>query len=152
MKTGPRFVIEICGEDITLSCRIKLRNMEIKSHFNHVNFNVTDLDRSIAFYKEALGLEKTGEINHPDGEFKIIYLSRPGENFRLELTWLRDHPQPYNLGENETHLAMTVEGDYDAVREYHRSLGYICYENFEMGLYFIHDPDDYWIEILRDKK
>lgn len=126
--------------------------MEIKSHFNHFNINVTDLDRSIAFYKEALGLEKTGEINHPDGAFRIVYLSRPGESFRLELTWLRDHPQPYELGENESHLAMTVEGDYNEIREYHLAMGCICYENIEMGLYFIHDPDDYWIEILSDKK
>lgn len=123
--------------------------MEIKSHFDHVNFNVNDLDRSIKFYKEALGLEKAGEINHPEGDFKIVYLSRPGENFRLELTWLRDHPQAYELGENESHLAMKVEGDYDAIREYHRQMGCICFENEAMGLYFIHDPDDYWIEILK---
>jgi len=125
--------------------------MEIKSHFNHVNINVTDLDRSMKFYKEALGLEKTGEINHPEGAFKIVYLSRPGEQFRLELTLLRDHPQPYELGENESHLAMTVEGDYDEIREYHRQMGCICFENHEMGLYFINDPDDYWIEILKTK-
>lgn len=123
--------------------------MEIKSHFDHVNFNVTDLERSIAFYKEALGLDPTGEINHPDGAFRIVYLSRPGENFRLELTWLRDHKGAYDLGENESHLAMRVEGDYDAIREYHRQMGCICFENEEMGLYFIHDPDDYWIEILK---
>lgn len=125
--------------------------MEIKSHFDHVNFNVTDLERSMEFYKEALGLVKIKEINHPEGRFKIIFLSRPGESFRLELTWLRDHPQPYELGENESHLAMRVEGDYDAIREYHRQMGCICYENEEMGLYFIHDPDDYWIEILKMK-
>lgn len=125
--------------------------MQIKSHFDHCNFNVTDLDRSIRFYKEALGLEKVGEINHPDGAFKIVYLSALGESFKLELTWLRDHPQPYELGENESHLAMRVEGDYDKIREYHRQMGCICYENFEMGLYFIHDPDDYWIEILKAK-
>ena len=126
--------------------------MEIKSHFDHVNFNVTDLSRSIEFYRKALGLEPVGEINHPDGAFKIVYLSRPGENFRLELTWLRDHEGAYDLGENESHLAMRVEGDYDEIREYHRSLGCICFENEEMGLYFIHDPDDYWIEILKMKK
>ena len=125
--------------------------MEIKSHFAHVNFNVTDLDRSIEFYKKALGLEKTREIVHPDGKFKIVYLSRPGENFSLELTWLRDHEGEYDLGENESHLAMRVEGDYDEIREYHRNMGCICYENFDMGLYFIHDPDDYWIEILKAK-
>lgn len=125
--------------------------MEIKSHFDHVNFNVTDLERSIEFYRAALGLEKTGEINHPDGLFKIVYLSREGEDFRLELTWLRDHEGNYDLGENESHLAMRVEGDYEAIREYHRQMGCICYENEEMGLYFIHDPDDYWIEILKMK-
>ena len=125
--------------------------MNIKSHFAHVNFNVTDLERSMKFYKEALGLEKTGEIRHPEGAFIIVYLSRPGESFKLELTWLRDHEGPYDLGENESHLAMTVEGDYDKIREYHREMGCICFENHKMGLYFIHDPDDYWIEILRDK-
>lgn len=127
------------------------RVMEIKSHFDHCNFNVTDLERSIKFYKEALGLEKVGEIDHPDGNFKLVYLSAPGESFRLELTWLRDHPQSYDLGENESHLAMRVEGDYDKIREYHREMDCICYENEEMGLYFIHDPDDYWIEILKAK-
>lgn len=125
--------------------------MDIKSHFAHVNFNVTDLERSMKFYKEALGLEKIGEIRHPEGAFIIVYLSRPGESFKLELTWLRDHEGAYDLGENESHLAMTVEGDYDKIREYHREMGCICFENHEMGLYFIHDPDDYWIEILRDK-
>ena len=51
----------------------------------------------------------------------------------------------------KSHLCMRVAGDYDAVREYHRALGCICYENHEMGLYFINDPDDYWIEILPAK-
>ena len=54
----------------------------------------------------------------------------------------------YELGENESHLCLRVEGDYDAVREYHRSRGWVCYENHDMGLYFINDPDDYWIEVL----
>jgi lactoylglutathione lyase len=123
--------------------------MDIKAHFDHVNFNVTDLDRSIKFYNEALGFVKLKEIDHPDGAFKIVFVGTPDQKFRLELTWLRDHPQPYELGENESHLAVRVEGDYDAIREYHRQMGCICYENHEMGLYFIHDPDDYWIEILK---
>lgn len=126
--------------------------MEIKTHFDHFNINVTDLERSLKFYSEALGLEKVGEIVAEDGSFIINYLSRPGESFRLELTWLRDHDQPYELGENESHLALRVEGDYDEIREYHRKLGVICYENPSMGIYFIHDPDDYWIEILRPRK
>lgn len=126
--------------------------MQLKPHFDHFNIDVTDLERSLKFYKDALGLEPVGkEICHPNGAFKIVYVSTPDNSFRLELTWLRDHPQPYELGENESHLAIRMDGDYDEIREYHRQMGVICYENPEMGIYFIHDPDDYWIEILRQK-
>ena len=59
---------------------------------------------------------------------------------------------PYELGENESHLCLRVAGDYDAVREYHRAMGCVCFENHDMGLYFIHDPDDYWIEVLPVKE
>jgi len=122
--------------------------MDMRFHFNHFNINVADVERSVAFYREALGLEPVGVIDHPDLGYKITYLSAPGEAFRLELTWLADHKGPYELGENESHLCMRVAGDYDAVREHHRAMGCVCYENHDMGLYFINDPDDYWIEIL----
>ena len=123
--------------------------MEIKSRFDHFNINVTDLDRSIAFYDKALGLRETGRKEASDGGFTLVYLGDGQSPFRLELTWLRDHAAvPYELGENESHLCMRVAGDYDAVREYHRAMGCVCYENPDMGLYFINDPDDYWIEIL----
>ena len=79
----------------------------------------------------------------------LVYLGDGQSPFRLELTWLRDHATaPYELGENESHLCIRVAGDYDAVREHHRAMGCVCYENHDMGLYFINDPDDYWIEIL----
>lgn len=126
--------------------------MDTKFHFDHFNINVTDLERSLKFYREALGLEKCGEIRHPDGDFVITYLSAPGESFRLELTWLRDHNGPYELGDNESHLAFRVDADFDKVREMHRRMGVVCFENPEMGIYFINDPDDYWIEILPPKK
>lgn len=126
--------------------------MDIHAHFDHYNINVTDLERSMHFYREALGLEKVGEVNHPDGDFRIAFMSTPGASFKLELTWLRDHPQPYDLGEEEFHLAVRLDGDYDAIREYHRQMGCICYENHDMGLYFIADPDGYWTEILSTKQ
>ena len=126
--------------------------MEIKCHFDHFNINVTNLEKSLDFYKKTLGLEKCGEINASDGSFIINYLKAATGDFRLELTWLRDHPQPYELGDNESHIALRLDTDnYDEVREYHRELGVICFENPDMGIYFIHDPDDYWIEILRKK-
>ena len=123
--------------------------MEIKSRFDHFNINVTDLARSLDFYGKALGLKEVGRKEASDGSFVLVYLGDGQTPFRLELTWLRDHAAtPYELGENESHLCMRVEGDYDAIREYHRAMGCVCFENRDMGLYFINDPDDYWIEIL----
>lgn len=125
--------------------------MKITGHFDHFNINVTDLDRSIRFYRDALGLTELKRKEAADSSFILVYLS-DGSDFRLELTWLRDHSQPYELGENESHLCLRVEGDYDEARRYHREMGCVCYENEAMGLYFIHDPDDYWIEILPMKR
>ena len=122
--------------------------MEIRSRFDHFNINVTDLDRSLAFYGKALGLREVGRKQAADGSFTLVYLGDGETGFRLELTWLRDHSGPYELGENESHLCLRVAGDYEAVRAFHREMGCICFVNHHMGLYFIADPDDYWIEIL----
>lgn len=127
--------------------------MEIKGRFDHFNINVTNLGRSIDFYNKALGLKESHRKEASDGSFVLVYLTDDQTSFLLELTWLRNHANtPYELGENESHLCLRVEGDYDKVREFHREMGYICYENTQMGLYFINDPDDYWIEILPVKK
>ena len=125
--------------------------MEIKSRFDHFNINVTDLERSIAFYRKALGLKEIRRKNAADGSFTLVYLGDGQSPFMLELTWLRDHVGPYELGENESHLCFRVAGDYDEARRFHKEMECICYENTAMGLYFIHDPDDYWIEILPEK-
>ena len=125
--------------------------MDIKAKFDHFNFNVTDLERSILFYNKALGFVESHRINSNDGSFIIVYLKDNQSDFLLELTWMRDHPQAYDLGECEFHLCVRVPGDYDAVRAFHKEMGVVCYENHDMGLYFIEDPDGYWIEILPQK-
>lgn len=125
--------------------------MDIKANFGHFNFNVTDLERSISFYNKALGFVESHRINSNDGSFIIVYLKDNQSDFLLELTWMRDHPQAYDLGECEFHLCVRVPGDYDAVRAFHKEMGVVCYENHDMGLYFIEDPDGYWIEILPQK-
>ena len=122
--------------------------MEIKSRFDHFNINVLDLERSIAFYGKALGLKEHHRKEAADGSFILVYLTDGVSPFLLELTWLRDHKEPYELGENESHLCFRVAGDYDKIREYHREMGAVCFENEAMELYFINDPEDYWIEIL----
>lgn len=122
--------------------------MEVKGRFDHFNFNVLDLDRSIRFYEKALGLKEVRRMEAPDGSFILVYMGEEKTGFLLELTWLRDRKEPYDLGEGEFHLRMRVPGDYDAVRAYHKQMDCVCYENTDMGLYFINDPDGYWIEIL----
>ncbi|MDH6356942.1 VOC family protein [Parabacteroides sp. PF5-9] len=122
--------------------------MEIKSRFDHFNINVTDLNKSIAFYNKALGLKEHHRKEAADGSFILVYLTDEQTGFLLELTWLRDKKGSYELGDNESHLCMRVAGDYEEVRRFHKEMGCVCFENDEMGLYFINDPDDYWIEIL----
>ena len=113
----------------------------------HENYNVADLDASLAFYGKALGLKEVRRKTSEDGSFIIAFLKNEMSDFELELTWLRDHPQRYNLGECEFHLAFRAS-DFAAAHALHQEMGCICYENEKMGIYFITDPDGYWIEII----
>lgn len=115
----------------------------------HENYNVADLEKSIAFYEKALGLHEKRRTN---GEgFIIVYLGNDQSDFELELTWLAEHPQKYNLGECEFHLAFRTD-DFEAAHKLHQEMGCICFENPKMGIYFIQDPDGYWLEIVPVRK
>ena len=118
--------------------------------FNHFNFNVLDLEKSIAFYRDALGLAPVRTKEAADGSFKLAFLGDGTTGFQLELTWLADRKEPYDLGEGEYHLAFAVP-DMDAAHARHEALGCICFENPAMGIYFIEDPDGYWIEIVPER-
>ena len=119
----------------------------MKFRFCHNNINVLNLEKSLEFYKEALGLVEVRRKNAEDGSFILVYLGDGKSSHTLELTWLRDWDRPYNLGDNEFHLALRVD-DFDGAYKLHKEMGCICYENKDMGIYFIADPDNYWIEIL----
>lgn len=123
----------------------------MKFTFCHNNINVLDLEKSIAFYKEALGLQEIRRRNHKDGDFILVFMGDGSTQHALELTWLRDRKEPYDLGDNEFHIAFRVD-DFEAAYEHHKKMGCICYENKDMGIYFINDPDGYWIEILPAKR
>ncbi len=122
----------------------------MKFTYNHFNFNVIDLEKSMKFYEEALGLKEVKRKEAEDGSFILVYLGDGETNFTLELTWLRDRTEPYNLGDQEFHLAMAVDNIDDA-RKKHEEMGCIEYVNESMGIYFILDPDGYWIEVVRKK-
>ena len=117
----------------------------------HSNINVFDLEKSEAFYKKALGLDVIRRRKADDGSFELAFLSDGSTPYNIELTWLRDRDTPYELGDNESHLAF-VASDYDAAYSLHKEMGCICYENDSLGLYFIEDPDGYWIEIVPVRK
>ncbi len=122
----------------------------MKFTFAHNNFNVLDLEKSITFYKKALGLVETRRKEARDGSFILVFLGDETTPHKLELTWLRDRKEAYNLGENEFHLAFVTK-NFDEAYEHHKKMGCICYENKDMGIYFIADPDNYWIEIVPEK-
>ena len=113
----------------------------------HENYNVVDLDRSLAFYEKALGLKEKRRNTAKDSSFIIVFIGNETSEFELELTWLRDHPEPYDIGEEEFHLAFRTD-DFEAAHALHEEMGCICFENPSMGIYFIQDPDGYWLEIL----
>jgi hypothetical protein len=113
--------------------------------FTHVNFNVLDLARSMAFYARAFDFTEKRRLEATG--FTLVYLTDGKTDFELELTYLFDRKEPYNLGEKEFHLALYTD-DYAAARAKHAEMGIICYENAEMGIYFVEDPDGYWIEVL----
>ena len=117
--------------------------------FKHTNFNVLDLKRSMEFYEYALGLKETARIEGGD-DFTIVYLGDGVSDFRLELTWLKGRKEPYNLGENEFHTAFSVN-DMKASLAKHKEMGCVVYENEAMGIYFIADPDGYWLEIVPEE-
>lgn len=117
--------------------------------FVHNNLNVLDLEKSLVFYKKALQLVEVRRTEKPD--FTLIFLGDNQTPHRLELTWLKNRTEPYNLGDNEIHLAFTVD-DFAKAHQLHEEMGCICYENKAMGIYFISDPDGYWLEIIPENR
>ncbi len=123
----------------------------MKFQMVHENYNVFDLEKSLKFYEQALGLTEKRRINSPDGSFIIVYVGNDTTEFLLELTWMRDQQKPYDLGDNEFHLAFRTD-QFEKAHALHKEMGCICYENERMGIYFIEDPDGYWLEVVPSRR
>ena len=119
----------------------------MKFTINHTNINVFNIERSVAFYKKALGLLETRRNEAADGSFLLVFMGDGETGHQIELTWLKSKEEAYNLGDNESHIAFVVD-DFTAAYALHSKMGCICYENKGMGIYFIEDPDGYWLEII----
>lgn len=123
----------------------------MKFRMVHNNINVFDLEKSMEFYRKAFGLYEVKRIAPEDGSFIIVYLGNENASHNLELTWVKEMDRPYELGDNEIHLAFKVD-DFESVHKLHEEMGCICYENTEMGIYFVADPDGYWMEVIPENK
>ena len=121
----------------------------MKSKILHTNINVLDLERSLAFYEKALGLHVVRRVERE--KYTLAFVSDEAGEHQIELTFLHDRKEPYNLGDNESHIAFSVE-DLDAAHKLHEEMGCICYENKDIGIYFIEDPDGYWLEVMPPRK
>ena len=113
---------------------------------DHTNINVMDMDRSIDFYKRAFDMEVVKTKESSTKRYKLAFLKAPKSDYMIELTWLREQKEPYDLGSNETHICFEAE-DFEAAHERHQEMHCICYENKDMGVYFVVDPDGYWMEV-----
>ena len=113
---------------------------------DHININVTNVEKSLEFYKRVLNMREIRRKEASDGSYILVFMKDQSDRFMIELTWLRDKDGKYELGDNETHIAFVAD-DYDKAYKFHKEMGIICYENAKMGIYFIEDPDGYWFEI-----
>ena len=114
--------------------------------FAHNNFYVTDLERSLKFYKEVLNLTEVKRVD--EGYSLVVYLGdEMHSHYMLELIWRKDGQKMADMGKAEFHIALSTD-DYEAAKAKHTQMGVIEYEVKELGCYFIMDPDGYWINIL----
>lgn len=119
----------------------------------HMCIRVMDLDKSLAFYKDALGFEITRRKDFPDDEFSLVYLSDADRRFELELTYNYNPEKPYVIGNGYSHLAVVVE-DLEASHQRHKDMGYEVTKLSGLPgtpprFYFLDDPDGYSIEVIR---
>jgi lactoylglutathione lyase len=126
----------------------------VKAKFDYTGIGVRDIDRSIQFYTEKLGMELLGryKITETNGEIADLK-SRDGEQ-KLELNWYANR-EDYKNGDEVDHLAFQVP-DVDAALAQLRKEGVeIALEPFNEGngrLAFVKDPDGIWIELQGPKK
>lgn len=119
----------------------------MKFRFAHNCLFVLDLERSLKFYKEALGLEPVKTMHPSDMEATLVFLSDGETPHQLEIGYVPGRKAPYTQGDNAFHIAFSVE-DMEAAHALHEKMGVICRDPETEPVYFIQDPDGYQIEII----
>ena len=110
---------------------------------------VTDLDASIAFYRDALGLELVTRREVPAGRFTLAFLAAPGDpNAQVELTYNWD-PETYTGGRNFGHLAYAVDDIYAACQRLQDHGVTVLRPPRDGRMAFVRSPDNISIELLQ---
>ncbi|AEF93657.1 Glyoxalase/bleomycin resistance protein/dioxygenase [Desulfotomaculum nigrificans CO-1-SRB] len=129
--------------------------MSQKYKFVHACIRVLDLDKSIKFYEDALGMQVSRRRDYPEYKFTLVYMKLPGDNFELELTYNYDRQEPYTIGDGYSHFAVVVD-DLEASYKRHKEAGYTVGNIKKLsgeasgGYYFLTDPDGYRTEIIQE--
>ncbi|MEA4987764.1 MAG: VOC family protein [Anaerovorax sp.] len=119
----------------------------MKFTLTHNCINVLDLERSLRFYEQALDMKEVRRITDDEGKYILSFIANENATHQIELTWLKERTEPYNLGDNEIHMGFLTD-DYEAALAKHKGMGVVCFENPKFGVYFIEDPDGYWLEVV----
>ncbi len=119
----------------------------------HTCVRVMDLEKSLKFYKEALGLVETRRKEFPEHKFSLVYLSNEEGGYEVELTYNYDQETPYELGNGFSHIAIG-HPDIEGLREKHIEMGYEVtplkgLPGETPHYYFVTDPDGYKVEVIR---
>lgn len=119
----------------------------------HTCIRVMNLERSLAFYKDALGLIETRRKDFPEHAFTLVYLSDQENGYELELTYNYDPEKPYELGNGFSHIAVEA-ADLEASHKKHTEMGYEVtplkgLPGEAPHYYFVTDPDGYKVEVIR---
>jgi lactoylglutathione lyase len=118
----------------------------------HTMVRVTNLDESIDFYCNQLGLRQLRRNENPKGRYTLVFLAAPGdEGAMIELTWNWD-PEPYGEGRNFGHLAYQVENIYETCERLMKSGVTINRPPRDGYMAFVRSPDNISIELLQAGK
>ncbi|TNB46545.1 lactoylglutathione lyase [Martelella lutilitoris] len=126
-------------------------------HYLHTMVRITDIDASLRFYRELMGLKEVRRIDNDKGRFTLIFLAAPkdlengdGEHVpKLELTYNWD-PEEYTGGRNFGHLAYRVENIYDFCQKLSDAGVIINRPPRDGNMAFVRSPDGISIEILQE--
>jgi len=115
----------------------------------HTMVRVTDLDASLRFYCDALGLKELSRRDYPQGRYTLVFLAAPGdESAQVELTHNWD-PESYDGGRNFGHLAYEVEDIYATCQRLAEHGVTISRPPRDGRMAFVRSPDGISIELLQ---